>query len=311
MNTSSRRNLIITLFIIFTLGLSGCSAPKSEISDTRIDDLKDYFIGREFVFSTDWTNQMVVYQGEPVLQCFATPHQRKKCLERAERKKKVLARAGTVAKITNVKSDSTWRIFIQYKTEQDTAGNIFLVTDHLENWAMHGPMAHAKWTDQNSTIPKIEELLTRSTIKFLDMAAETDEIPVTLTAPVDQPKLSPVETLQSNSPQVSEIQNLSADVEPSLVKQGDTIRLLLNYDLISAGDSPTAITELRDLLHNGQSLPGYPKQRSGQLTSSHQNSAFRQQIPTKAKPGTYTYKAEVCIETGCISKLINFMIEAR
>ena len=314
MNDRHRCYGLAIILLIFTLILQGCGLPKPLVTKDRMTELKRHFVGHEFVFRTDWTNQLRIYKGKPTHYCFTTPHQREKCLKNAEKHKQLLTQAGTVARITDVEQQSTWYLFVEYKTEQNKTGHIIIETVHLENWAMHGPLAHAKWTDQTATVANVEDLLTRSTIRFLDKTTmDSKEVETALPAPPQQPTLTaaPTSALTPVLATVAQpaIRQFEAGVKPTRVKHGDTLKLMLNYVVESGNRETIEVTETRSLLFNGKTLPGYPKEKIDRKSSGRQTSAFRQNIPSKARPGSYTYKGEVCIPAGCTSRLVRFTIE--
>ncbi len=314
MNDRHRCYGLAIILLIFTLILQGCGLPKPLVTKDRMTELKRHFVGHEFVFRTDWTNQLRIYKGKPTHYCFTTPHQHEKCLKNAEKHKQLLAQAGTVARITDVEQQSTWYLFVEYKTEQNKTGHIIIETVHLENWAMHGPLAHAKWTDQTATVANVEDLLTRSTIRFLDKTTmDSKEVETALPAPPQQPTLTaaPTSALTPALATVAQpaIRQLEAGVNPSRARHGETLKLMLDY-VVESGDRETIeVTETRSLLFNGEALPGYPKERQETRSSGKHATSFRQKIPSRATPGTYTYKGEVCIQTGCTSRLVRFTIE--
>ncbi|MCG8039248.1 MAG: hypothetical protein JAZ19_19670 [Candidatus Thiodiazotropha taylori] len=304
---------MIRLFII-TLLVTGCGMPGPLVTKDRMIELKNHFVGREFVFRTDWTNQLLVYKGEPTHLCLTTPHAKADCLSKSERTKKLLAAAGTLAKITDVTQHSTWRIYLAYETDQNKTGKIIIETEHLDNWAMHGPMAHAKWTNDNATPSNLEAMVSRSTIRFLaEDDIESQVVETEKVAPPKQLSLTPAVTPKPQAEKVvrPQLRALQAVAEPARIIPGKTLRLNLDYRLETGGRESIEVTETRHLIFNGKTLPGYPKQRRELKSAGQHTSTFRQQIPSRAKPGVYTYKGEVCIDSACSSQLMRFSVESR
>ncbi|MET0064845.1 MAG: hypothetical protein ABW076_00720 [Candidatus Thiodiazotropha sp.] len=278
-------------------------------------ELKEHFIGREFVFRTDWTNQLVVYGGTPTHLCFTTPHQREKCLENSKKHARLLAPSGMTGRITDVSQQSTWRLFLAFESDDGHTGHLIVETLHLDNWAMHGPMAHDQWTDETTAPSDIENLLTQSTIRFLDpdisdVQAVAEEIP----SPPAALTLTPADNttpVQADVQQSVAVRNVTVAAKPENVLPGKVIDLVIRYEVAAGMNETAEVTETRTLLFSDKTLPGYPKVRKSLQHTGIQSSTFSQKIPSRAKHGTYTYKGEVCVDDGCSSQTVRFTINAR
>ncbi|MCG8017410.1 MAG: hypothetical protein JAY97_14450 [Candidatus Thiodiazotropha sp. 'RUGA'] len=300
------RITILSLLLVFALSLllSGCSTTPV-LSTKRTSELHEALIGREFVFRTDWYEKYTIYKGEYGHEAIlSTPEGKKPShvqLKRAERPGELQAIAGTLAHISDIKSTQYWLLKVYFSTEKGQQGEISIW--QLDK-GIHDDIVTAAW---------LEDQLSHSAIKFLDKAdMEIDEIKKALPTPPLQPTLTAApKRVHTSAPKVASgpvINDLEATASPSPVRHGETLKLILNYSLQSGGSDSVEVTETRNLLYNGKTLPGYPKQRVEHKHSGPQTSIFRQRIPPKANPGTYTYKGEVCIETGCISRLTRFTI---
>ncbi|MES9991798.1 MAG: hypothetical protein ABW098_07585 [Candidatus Thiodiazotropha sp.] len=306
--TKTTTDRITTLSLLFVFGLSlllsACSAPPA-LSTKRTSELREAFIGREFVFRTDWYEKFRIFKGKYGHEAILgtpegkTPSQVQQ--KRAGKPGELRAAAGTLAHISDIKSPQNWLLTVYFSTEKGQQGEISI-------WRLDKGI-----NDDIVTAAWLEDQLSRSTIEFLDKAdVEINKIQKALPAPPPQPTLTTApERVRSNTPKVVSgpvIKELKATASPSPVRHGETLKLILNYSLQSEDRGLVEVTETRSLLYNGKTLPGYPKQKVEHKSSGRQTSTFRQRIPPKANPGTYTYKGEVCVETGCTSRLTRFTI---
>ncbi|MES9991797.1 MAG: hypothetical protein ABW098_07580 [Candidatus Thiodiazotropha sp.] len=288
----------------FSLLLSGCSTPPV-LSTKRTSDLREAFVGREFVFRTDWYEKFAILEGKHGHQAIVgipegtKPNRYHRKL--AERPGELQATAGTLAHISDIKAIKSWQLKVYFSTEKGQQGEISI---RRFGKGINDDIVTAAW---------LEDQMSRSTIEFLDKAeVEIKKIQKALPAPPPQPTLTPApERERTKAPKVVSgpvIKELKATASPSPVRHGETLKLILNYSLQSEDRGLVEVTETRSLLYNGKTLPGYPKQKVEHKSSGRQTSTFRQRIPPKANPGTYTYKGEVCVETGCTSRLTRFTI---
>ncbi len=72
MNDRHKYYGLAIILLIFTLILQGCGLPKPLVTKDRMTELKRHFVGHEFVFRTDWTNQLRIYMGNR--RTIASPH---------------------------------------------------------------------------------------------------------------------------------------------------------------------------------------------------------------------------------------------
>ncbi|QYZ64713.1 MAG: hypothetical protein HPY30_01145 [Gammaproteobacteria bacterium (ex Lamellibrachia satsuma)] len=290
----------LLLLISLSLLLSGCASTPL-LSEKRNAELRQAFADREFVFRTDWYEYFHIYEGKTGHRAIVASKNPSRYLRRAaEDPGDYFASAGTVGHITDVQPEHTYKLHIHFSSNMGNRGFITIQRSQL--------------TDQIATAAWVEDQLTHSAIQFLDRSTMVaEEVEAALPTPPQQPTLTaaPSPTLTPALATVAKpaIRQFEAVVNPSRIRHGETLKLMLDY-VVESGDRETiAVTETRSLLFNGKALPGYPKEKIDRKSSGRQTSAFRQKIPSGAKSGTYTYKGEVCIETGCVSRLIRFSIE--
>ncbi len=296
--------------ILSGLLLSACGSSPVKLTNGHVENLKHEFVGREFVFRTDWHHGMVVYKREPKNNWYDTMYNQSAQVKRDKLKLgELAARSGDVATFTSITPKYSYFLSLKFKTELDKEGYISILTPNKESW---GSEFYEDMTDQVATVAWVEDQLTNATIKFLDKT-ETDaaEIPAVLPAPPMQPKLTPTTSAVPTPVQMAEpsISRLTVTATPSRVRHGEVLKLQLDYTIDTADGEPVQVTESRNLVFNSKALPGYPKERQETRGYGRHSTSFRQKIPSKAQPGTYTYKGEVCIQTGCTSRLVRFAIE--
>ncbi|MEW8256796.1 MAG: hypothetical protein AB2747_20765, partial [Candidatus Thiodiazotropha taylori] len=127
--TITYRVTILSLLIVFGLSLllSGCSAPPA-LSTKRASELREAFVGREFVFRTDWYEKFTIHKGkyghEAIL---GIPEGKEPSLvqrKRAESPGELQASAGTLAHISDVHSSQNWLLKVYFSTEKGQPGEI-------------------------------------------------------------------------------------------------------------------------------------------------------------------------------------------
>jgi len=203
------KRLLITFLVLVGIGVlvTGCALPKHLVTDQRISELRKALVGRQFVFSTDWYNYHRIYKNKPTHHCETTPAKQPECSigDKLFAKHRLLARAGTLAHITNVHLSSTMWVFIDYRTQDNNPGRIVIVSDSLGGLQgmMGGTGGHAKWTDETATISAIENQLTYATIQFTEPAREARPQPTRRPKPIPLPR--------NTHPQTSEERGAARD----------------------------------------------------------------------------------------------------
>ncbi|RLJ21785.1 hypothetical protein DJ030_03405 [bacterium endosymbiont of Escarpia laminata] len=331
----SAKCCFLTLFILCaSLLTSGCTtnSPKSigpqviyddggevyggiTLPASRIAEIRQAFIGRSFIFQQDWYEYSLI-DSDPE-GGFDTPIPITKFTNRIEKSgyRNLVAPAGTVAKIIGTR---TYRDVMTFICETEAGEKTYLVIlNHRPSTLFFGKRNIGRLVQRRAldveltTIPWIERNLTFSTVKFVENLPEVPNTALALPEPPDELVLSPSKTAAATltSAVTPSVSQLSTRAVPAQVRHGEVLKLLIDYTVDTAGQESLEVTESRSLLFSGKVLPGYPKERNLLKSSGRQTSAFRQKIPSQAKPGTYTYKGEVCIETGCVSRLVRFTIE--
>ena len=306
--------LKILLAFIITCLLQACSLPKPLITDNRYQKLNQVFSGREFVFRTDWYNTWIIQNGAPIHFCKAKTFRSNDCYKRSKNEERLLAQGGTVARITSVKLFSTMRIDIYFKTEQKTNGIIMIYGKYLNNWALHGPLAWEKITDQKATVSWVERELTMRTIRFLDnpiIAEKGSQDISSLPTPPKQLSLTPTSDIAGYIPSIDHrvtVSKIMVSALPEQVSHGQVLNLTLDYTLVDVAGNETEVTESRTLLYNNKPLPKYPIIKHKKLANGSYTTVFKQRIPSQAKPGVYSYEGEVCVDTGCFKHQVIFRI---
>jgi len=297
---------VVFILVSVSLLLNGCSQAYIKLSDGHVKQLKNSFVGRDFIFRTNWHNGMVVYQGKAVNNMYATMYNRTPYTEKNSQKLgKLIARGGDEAKFVDVSPLWSYTLVLKFITKQGNEGYIQILTPNLEHW---GSEFYKHMTDEKTTTAWIERQLSQQTIKFIDSNAT---INTTLVEPPKQPQLTPVSfTEKDTNTRVSgpSISRLIVQVKPDQVRRGNVVTLVMSYEIDPANKNQINITETRNLFFNGKILPNYPKIKQDQVGEGHHTTRFLQKIPVKAALGVYTYKGEVCIPSGCNNRLVKFTI---
>ncbi len=300
-----RKSVVFSLIFLSIL-LNACSQAYVKLSDQHVAKLKKAFVGREFVFRTNWHNGMVVYKGRAMNNMYATMYNRTAHTEKNSQKLGALiALGGEEAKFIDVKPLWSYRLILTFVTKQDKKGYIQILTPNLEHW---GSDFYEHMTDKKTTIPWVERQLTQQTIKFIESDTTFN---TTLIEPPKQPQLTPVSFAEKDTDTkvyAPRISWLAVKVEPDQVRRGDVVQLVVSYEIDSANNSQINITESRNLFFNGKVLPNYPKTKQNQVRGGRHTTRFLQKIPFKATPGVYIYKGEICIPSGCNNRLVKFSI---
>lgn len=308
-----RSFLFATLLIALILLLNACSAPtkaSSKLTNGHMDKLRLAFVGREFVFRTDWHSKMVIYKGKPAH--WYDTYSNKTPLVKAELQKlgTFQAYGGDVATFTNVRPWTHRALALYFIKKNGSRGIIRISTANKEI------IASEFWeelTDQSAKISWINNQLTQGTIKFLSVSAKsTNKIPAVLPKPPEQPTLTPAPTraipMETKKPSSPSISRLNVRTDPTSVRRGEMLKLVLDYTINTPDLKMIEITEHRNILFNGKSLPNYPKVKTELRSDGRHTTVFRQKIPSHAKQGIYTYRGEVCMASGCSSQLKKFSI---
>lgn len=300
---SLARSLALLALALPVVLLTACSAAVVKLTPARANLLNSRFVGKEFVFRINWHTGMLVYKGRPANNRLATFYNETPGVIRGRNQLgPLVARAGDVATITRVEPVACCALALHFATQRGANGFLYVSTPNKESW---GTEFYEDLTDHMATDAWVEQQLTQETITFLEPGATVaTKEPVKLPDPPKQLVLRPAPGPHSE-PVVSA---LAVKAEPARVARGQVLSLTLDYTIQVPGESPVAVNESLTLLFEGKPLPTYPRTRTQQRSAGTHNTFFRQTIPSQASQGEYTYKGEVCIDSGCTSRVLKFVV---
>ncbi|MBV2121171.1 MAG: hypothetical protein KUF74_06930 [Candidatus Thiodiazotropha sp. (ex Ctena orbiculata)] len=277
------------------------------MSDGHIQNLGDAFVGREFVFRTNWHKGMMIYQRKPINNWFASMHNQTKQVKREKHKLgELIASGGEVATITSVEPLYNYRLYLGFKTNKGRYGHLVILSENNKSWSSE---FYKDMTDEMATVTWVENQLTNRAIQFFDAQEKSSQAVVAeVKAPTEQMQLSPPPAQRQQRPEIPSITQLRVDAQPERVKPGETVSLLLNYRIGPANAKSIEVTEVRNLSFKGNTILRYPKQQTKSLSAGSHGSNYRQKIPAAAKPGRYSYRGEVCISNSCSSQSVTFTV---
>ncbi len=306
MIVSEPRRLSIIPMVLLVL-LSACSTDNVKLSSDHLQELKQAFVGREFVFRVDWHLGMVIYKGRPENNIYATMYNKTPSVNRhIQDLGAQVAEGGEVARITSVMPVANHRLYLGFKTRQGAKGTLIIFSPNNESW---GTEFYQDLTDQTASIAWVEEQLTRKTIRFLG----SEDVPASAaSAPLSRPpvpvQLTPPPGKSRQQETGPEVTGLRVIADPPQLKRGESVSLSLEYRIASANQPVFEVTEKRLLSFDGKRVPRYPKEQVKTLSEGRHSSNFRQKIPAGAKTGVYVYQGEVCIADRCSSESVEFEV---
>jgi hypothetical protein len=284
--------------------LIACSAAEVKLTPGHVDSLTSRFVGRQFVFRTDWHQGMLVYKGQPVNNKLATFYNETPGVIRGRQQRgPLVARAGDVATITKVEPAACCILALYFTTQRGAKSYVAISTPNKQSW---GTEFYEDLTDRIATDAWVEQQLAQETVNFLQPAARTankDSIKLP-----DPPKQLVLTRPDGKIPSEPVVSALAIKAEPLRVKRGAVLNLTLDYTIDAPGESQVEVSESLTLLLNGKPLPSYPRERTERRVAGNHTTFFRQKIPSRAADGGYTYKGEVCIPSGCTSRVLTFSV---
>lgn len=317
------------LLLALSLCLGGCGAPKPvgrqvvtddgrnvanyvKLSPARVAEIRQALIGRSFVFKEDWYEY--AYIDSDPLGGFSDPAPITNLTESIERRgyRKLAANKGTVAKITGLRMLYNALALI---CETESGEKAYITILNHRPWTI---MFGSRNTDKNVqrealdddriTVAWIERNLTFHTVEFVENLPEIPAADLALPEPPQQPTLTQVPTGAGSAATAPSIGMFAIQADPPLVRNNQMLRLVLDYEVQTAGRPSVPVTETRTLLLDGKTLPNYPKTTSESRGNGRHTTSFQQLIPPRARAGTYVYQAEVCIADDCISRSKKFQV---
>lgn len=274
----------------------------SQLSATRINEIRGSFVGRVFVLKEDWYEYAYI-DSDPVGGFGESPPRTDlpRWLKNSEYMRRV-APAGTVARIAGTNT-SLWA-FISFICQTKTGEEFYIPILGRRPWTIFFGMRNKgelvqrnRFDDDLATIPWIERMLTYNTVEFVADAPETGR-------PTSPAVTGPART----EPAKPTVPKLNVAAVPNRLRIGDTVQLQLDFQVSGAGSQPVQVSEERTLYFNGRILPSYPKKSEAQRVSGDYKTATQQVIPNGAQPGDYEFKGEVCVLSGCISSKTTFSV---
>ncbi len=102
------------------------------------------------------------------------------------------------------------------------------------------------------------------------------------------------------------VTRLTVSVDPALVHRGESVKLILTYEII--GRDEIAVRETRTLAFGGQTIPTFPVVDALDRAAGEHASGYEQPLPAGASLGQYTFTGEVCVGHDCIRRSIDFEV---
>jgi hypothetical protein len=323
---------VIRLWVL-TFLLAGCAAPppqaesykgshegtwkaSNDLSDAREKQLGDAFIGREYAFRVLW-HEYAVVDPDPDLNA--------PCPLRAITSSSagmavnvpagtasrghlvVAARPGETATITGIGfGRSSMTIF----SRKPNGVPVFLIVTMPRGRTIlltktSDCADRQKISDENLTVAWLENVLSQSVLEFIAASPPAVRLPEAQKGLVLSPPKPSNDAVSPGKPSVA---LLSAYAEPAQVKRGGVVRLSMAFRVNADSTRKVQVSESYELSFEGKPLPNFPVQRTQSRDAGEHNGVYSQQIPNGAAPGTYRFKAEVCFDGTCSSKVSSFEI---
>ncbi|MFP3867754.1 MAG: hypothetical protein ACLFUU_06295 [Desulfobacteraceae bacterium] len=99
-----------------------------------------------------------------------------------------------------------------------------------------------------------------------------------------------------------------ADVNPTKVKPGGQVDMVMSYTLLTPENQPTPVTVVREIQHNGTRV-GAPNQNQTTKSNGTYVDQVAFKVPQDASPGTYTVVNKVTTGQAFDEKTTYFMVE--
>lgn len=322
------------LFAALVLLLAGCAAPPpqaeryrdlydqalsggNELSPSRITEFRDAFVGRDIVFRVLWYEYAFI-DPDPD---FDAPSGLKTVISRSggmvvkvpagayERHQlSVAAGPGDVAKITGIAIQKNYVLLFARKPDDRVVVLTVTMPRRTTIFGMKQSESTSRITitDQNMSVPWLKNVL-QTAVEFVASAPALKQVklPEAEKGLELQPPTDLNRGASRNTPSVA---LLAAGADPVRIKRGDVVHLTMRFAVASQGDKRHKVDESYLLSFNGKPLPKYPVHRSKIREAGEYNGVYSQKIPMGAVPGTYRFKAEVCIDGACSSRVSDFEI---
>jgi hypothetical protein len=300
--------------------MDGVHSAGDGLSEARRRELGEAFIGREIVFRVPWYEYAWV-DPDPSSSAPCNLHvimsstggmAVKVGAGTAERGNMTpVARPGDTARITGMRISSHGIAFYARKPD----GRRVFLSVHTPRGrtiigTKTGNCTHGKAvSDENLSAGWLENVLAVAVGELVapvqapvQVAMPKPQQGLTLTAPpaaavASQPRAQPAVTL------------LSAGAEPAQVRLGEVVRLGMAFRVSGDEARHFEIAESYELSYQGTNLPRFPIRRTVSRGAGEHRAEYSQQIPRTAAPGTYRFRAEVCLDGACSSRVSTFEIK--
>ncbi len=273
----------------------------SKLSAERINAIRERYLGQYFVLREDWYEYAWIDTdpeggfGEP------TPRTKFPYGIKARSHVRLVAPAGTIARITGVNSRAPQVLtFIA----QTLDGQEFYprLLARRPRTVMFGArnsserVSRVRMDDDDFTMEKITYWLTHHTMEFVEAPPERTSAIASQSEPSELTVTTPT------------IAALSVEAAPSHVLPGEEVELALQFEVSAPQDATVNVRERRTLSFNGKVLPSYPVESAKVRGGGSFATSVSQTIPAGASEGVYEYRGEVCVLADCIDKRTRFEV---
>lgn len=155
--------------------------------------------------------------------------------------------------------------------------------------------------------PTLEDIdpvrLKRTLSTFFEIGGASDEASVAnVLGTLEDSAASPSPAAPARETDRATVLDLWVEPQPGSARRGETVELVLSYNVAVPAGGSVPVTEERVLSFMDAPLPGYPSRSEKPRTTGPVRTTLSQRIPAGAAIGTYTLQGEVCIGGDCISR---------
>ncbi len=295
----------------YNLDDDGSAKRKNELSRSNILGLREAFIGRDFVLRINLMGNHLIHDG--LVRHALETYQTKAAANAKINYGVLVSPAGEVSTIIGMNFMHNSDVYLHFRTQRGTRGNLIVRAPNK------GKASFQKLEDKLVTAQWLEAQLTNQSIQFLKESNGLDANALRATLPRAQSGLqlssdpnaaasSAADTPRKASMFPAYLNSLTVRAEPSKVRKGETVRLIVEYKLDGSIVGPIEAEESRVLRFQQTRLPGYPVVKTFSRELGTIESVYRQKIPVSAASGTYEFKGEVCVNGECISRIARFIV---
>jgi len=279
----------------------------SKLSAAHMRQIGDAFIGREVVFRVLWYEYAYI-DPDPNQQGNDPPKVKAPKGALARGQLAVAAYAGDTAKITGIQFQRD-RLYLFCRKPNGAPVFLRVIMPRgrtlLLGFKTSGDLTRKKITDKNMNAAWLENVLTQAAVEFIEAPMQAVQLSA---APKGLELSAPGPPEATRAAGETSVTLLDADAEPALVRPGETLRLNMKFKVATPAAGKIRLKESYGLLFQGQPLPNFPVQRMVSRAAGEHSGVYRQRIPVNAAQGVYRFKAEVCYEQMCSSRVSLFEI---